>query len=146
VRDRRWDFLHERERQPVKRFIVERFAEHLAEALRAWPPAGVEWVSEAERRRWSAGLAARPSDDAMRFALELARLDLRRAFEEADRRLAAEGDRRWRGAAAQAAGHLLVLFLTEKCLGLKEHAAGARLSRDDLCACLELAERRLLDK
>jgi hypothetical protein len=143
VRDRRWDFLYERQRQPVKRFIVERFAEHLAEELRAWPPAGVEWVSEAERRRWSAGLAARPSDGAIRFAIALARLDLRRAFEESARRLAEEADRHWRDAAERAAGHLLVLLLTEKCLGLKEHAEGANLSRDDLCACLDLAERLL---
>ena len=38
VRDRRWDFLYDRQRQPVKAYVLERFAEELAEELRAWPP------------------------------------------------------------------------------------------------------------
>ncbi len=142
MRDRRWDFLYDRQRQPVKAFILARFAEHLADELRAWPPPFVEWVSDELRARWAAGLAARPRDEAFRLALELARLDLSREFEAAERRLAAAG------AAAptpeeRAAVHLLVRFLTEKCLGLKEHAEGARLSREDLVRCLELVERRL---
>ena len=144
MRDRRWDFLYDREKQPVRRFIVEQFAEHLEGELRAWPPAALDWESEAEQRRWSAGLRIRPSDDALRLALDIARLDLRREFEEAQRRLEAEGDARWRGEEQRAAGHLLVRFLVEKCLGLKEHAEGARLTRDDLCACLDEVERRLL--
>ncbi len=143
MRDRRWDFLYDREKEPVREWIVARFAEHLAVELRAWPPAEVEWLSDAERARWGAGLSVRPSDDALRFALELARLDLARAFEEVDRRLSAEEARRWRTPEERAAGHLLVRFLTEKCLGLKEQAEGARLRRDDLVACLDAAERLL---
>ena len=33
VRDRRWDFLYDREKQPVREVIVEKFAEQLAEEL-----------------------------------------------------------------------------------------------------------------
>ncbi|HUL59377.1 MAG TPA: hypothetical protein VLU43_08895 [Anaeromyxobacteraceae bacterium] len=140
MRDRRWDFLYDRERQPVREWIVSRFAEHLAEELAAWPPPFVEWVSDELRARWEVGLARRPSDGAIRFALELARLDLSRAFDEMDRRLA---ERPGGTPEERAAVHLLSTFLTEKCLGLKEHAEGARLTRADLVACLDAVERRI---
>jgi hypothetical protein len=143
VRDRRYDFLYERQKQPVKRWIQERFAESLADELAAWPPPFVEWVSDELRRRWAAGLEARPSDEAIRFALELARLDLRREFEAIERRLEQEGDRHFRTPAEHAAGHLLVRLLTEQLLGLKEYADGARLGREDLVEILDLVERRL---
>ena len=142
MRDRRWDFLHDRQRQPVKAFILGRFAEELARELAAWPPPFVEWVSEELRARWAAGAAERPRDDVVRFALELARLDLLREFDEIERRLRA-GAHRLQTPAEEAALHLLVRLVTEKCLGLKEHAEGANLSRDDLCACLDVAERLL---
>ncbi|HYG67004.1 MAG TPA: hypothetical protein VD838_05070 [Anaeromyxobacteraceae bacterium] len=143
MRDRRFDFLYEREKQPVKRYIQERFAESLADELAAWPPRFVEWVSDELRRRWAAGLEARPTDEAIRFSLELARLDLRREFEACERLLEREGDRHFRTPEEHAAGHLLVRFLTEKLLGLKEYAEGARLRRDDLVEILDLVERRL---
>lgn len=142
MRDRRFDHLYERERQPVKEWILARFAEELARELAAWPPPFVEWVSEALRRRWEAGAADRPRDDVVRFALEVARLDLRREFEEIERRLAAEGHR-LQSPAEEAALHLLVRLVTEKCLGLKEHADGARISREDLARMLDDVERAL---
>jgi hypothetical protein len=142
VRDRRFDWLYDRQKQPVKAYILERFAEELAAELAAWPPPFVEWVSEDLRARWAAGAEARPRDDVLRFALELARLDLQREFEELDRRLSAEAHR-LQTPAERAALHLLVRLVTEKCLGLKEYADGARLTREDLAACLDLVERRL---
>lgn len=142
MRDRRWDFLYDRQKQPVKAYVLERFAEELARELAAWPPPFVEWVSEELRRRWAAGAAERPRDDVLRFALELARLDLLREFEEVERRLAADGHR-LRSPAEEAALHLLVRLVTEKCLGLKEHAEAARLSRADLAGMLDEVERRL---
>jgi hypothetical protein len=142
VRDRRWDFLYDRRKQPVKAFVLERFAEELARELAAWPPPFVEWVSEELRRRWAAGAAERPRDDVLRFALELARLDLLREFDEVERRLAAEAHR-LQSPAEEAALHLLVRLVTEKCLGLKERAEAARLSRADLAGLLDDVERRL---
>jgi hypothetical protein len=142
VRDRRWDFLYDRQKQPVKAYVLERFAEELASELFAWPPPFVDWVSEDLRRRWAAGAAERPRDDVLRFALEVARLDLAREFEEIERRLAAERHR-LKTPAEEAALHLLVRLVTEKCLGLKEHAAGARIAREDLVRTLEGVERRL---
>jgi hypothetical protein len=139
VRDRRWDHLYDRQKQPVKQYVLERFAEELASEVAAWPPPFVEWVSEELRRRWEAGAAGRPPDRAVRLALSLARLDLRREFEEVERRLAdAEGP-----PAERAAVHLLVRYLTEKCLDLKEHAEALSLSRDDLAGVLDDVERRL---
>ena len=113
-----------------------------ADELAAWPPPFVEWVSEELRARWAAGAAERPRDDVVRFALEIARLDLLREFEEAERILR-DGAHRLRSPAEEAALHLLVRLVTEKCLGLKEHADGLRLAREDLASCLLDVERRL---
>jgi hypothetical protein len=143
VRDRRWDFLYDRQKQPVKEYLLGRFAEELARELSAWPPPVVEWVSEELRRRWAAGLEEKPRDDVVRLALEVARLDLAREFEAIDRLMASEASRRWRTPAEEAAGHLLARFVTEKCLGLKEWAEGARLTRDDLVGAVRDVERRL---
>src|SRR5512142_1927439 len=142
MRDRRWDFLYDRQRQPVRTYVLERFAEELAAELAAWPPPFVEWVSEELRARYAAGAAERPRDDVVRLALELARLDLARAFEEEERLLAAEGHR-LQTPAEEAAVHLLVRLLTERCLGLKEYAAAMRLSREELAGALRDVERRL---
>jgi hypothetical protein len=142
VRDRRWDFLYDRQRQPVKAYVLERFAEELAAELAAWPPPFLEWVSEELRLRYAAGAAEKPRDDVVRFALEVARLDLLREFEEIDRRLGAEAHR-LQSPAEEAALHLLVRLLTERCLGLKEHAESMRMSREDLAGALVDVERRL---
>jgi hypothetical protein len=141
VRDRRWDFLYDRQRQPVKAYVLERFAEEVAAELAAWPPPFVEWVSDELRARWAAG-AERPRDDVLRFALEVARLDLVRDFDGVERRLH-EDAHRLQSPAEEAALHLLVRLLTEKCLGLKEYAEQMRLSRQDLAASLLDVERRL---
>jgi hypothetical protein len=142
VRDRRWDFLYDRRRQPVKAYLLERFGEELARELEAWPPPFVDWVSEELRRRWAAGAAERPREDVVRLALEVAKLDLLREFEAIERKLGTEAHR-LQTPAEEAALHLLVRLVTEKCLGLKEHAHGARISREDLAAALGAVERRL---
>jgi hypothetical protein len=140
MRERRWDFLYERQKQPVKAYILERFAEELARELSAWPPPFLEWVSEPLRARWAAGAAEKPSDDVVRFALELARLDLLREYEELERRLSTH---RLATPAEEAALHLLLVLVTERCLALKEHAEAARLGREDLAAMVLDVERRL---
>jgi hypothetical protein len=142
VRDRRWDFLYDRQKQPVKAYVLARFAEELAAELSAWPPPFAERVPEELRARWAAGAAERPRDDVVRFALELARLDLVRAFDEVERRLRRDAHR-LQSPAEEAALHLLVRLITEECLGLKEHADAMGLRREDLAACLGDAERRL---
>ncbi len=142
MRDRRWDFLYDRQRQPVQTYVLERFAEELAAELGAWPPPFLDWVSDELRARYAAGAAEKPREDVVRFALELARLDLLREFEEVDRRLAADAHR-LQSPTESAALHLLVRLLTERCLGLKEHAESMRLSREDLAGALADVERRL---
>jgi len=142
MRDRRFDHLYERQRQPVKAYVLGRFADELAQELRAWPPPFVDWVSDALRARWAAGAETPPRDDVVRLALELARLDLLRDFEGVERRLA-ESAHRLQSAAEEAATHLLVRFLTEKCLGLKEYADGLHLRREDLVGLLHDVEQRL---
>lgn len=143
MRDRRYDWLYERQKQPVKQYILERFAGELAVELRAWPPPDLAWESEALRARYQEGAAAPPREGVVRLALELARLDLQREFEAVERSLAADGDGALRSDAERAAVHLLVRLLTERCLSLKEYAEGARLTRDDLVGALGLVERTL---
>ena len=143
MRDRRWDFLYDRQKQPVKEFVLERFAEALAEEIAAWPPPFVEWLAEDYRRRYQAGIAVPPRDEVVRFALEMARLDLDREVEALDEKMRNEAPRRLRGAAEEAAAHLLSRLVSEKCLSLKEWAEGARLTRRDLVRVVELVERRL---
>jgi hypothetical protein len=143
VRDKRHDWLYERQKQPIKQYLLERFAAELAAELAAWPPPDLEWETEALRRRWQAGVEQRPAELVVRYAIELARLDLRRQWEEIDRRMQGEADGWWRTPEEKAAGQLLVRLLTERCLWLKEEASGARLSRDDLCAALDQVEQKL---
>ncbi len=143
MRDKRHDWLYERQKKPVKQYLLERFADELAGEVAAWPPSDLEWESEALRRRWQAGAERRPGELVIRYALAVARLDLRREWEEIDRRLQGEADAWWRTPEERSAGQLLVRLLTERCLWLKERASGARLTRDDLCAALDLVERRL---
>jgi hypothetical protein len=142
VRDRRWDFLYEREKQPVKAYVLDRFAEELSRELQAWPPPFAEWVSEELRRRWAAGAAEEPREDVVRFALELARLELLRELDQIERRLRDEAHR-LKTPAEEASLHLLVRLVTERCLALKEHAEGARIQREDLAEMLRAVERRL---
>src|SRR5690349_24242994 len=121
MRDRRWDFLYDRQRQPVKAYVLGRFAEELARELAAWPPPFLEWVSDELRARWAPGAAEKPRDDVVRFALALARLDLLREWDAQERILQTDAHR-LQSPAEEAALHLLTVFLTEKCLGLKEYA------------------------
>lgn len=142
MRDRRWDFLYERQKQPVKEYVLARFAELLARELMTWPPADLAWDDEGQRARWAAGAAARPRDDVLRLALEVARLDLAREYERLEVYLAREA-RRLQGPAEEAALHLLSRLLTESCFELKERAEGLHLTRADLCAAMDAAEREL---
>jgi hypothetical protein len=142
VRDRRWDYLYDRERQPVKEYVLDRFSEELADELRAWPPAELEWSSEVERARWAAGAAAHPRDDVIRLALEIVRLDLSREFERIEAHLARQAHR-LQSPAEEAALHLLARLVTEACLELKDRADRMRLGRADLVAAVDRVERRL---
>jgi len=143
VRDRRWDFLYDLEKEPVRDVVVRRFAEELARELAAWPPPFTDWVSEEERLRWAAGVEARPRGEVLRLALALARLDLEREYPAFDERMRNEVPALCRNPAERASLHLLVFFVTERCLALKEWAEGARLTRADLSRSVERAERLL---
>jgi hypothetical protein len=140
-RDRRWDFLYDRQRQPVKAYVVERLGEELAQDLSTWPPPAGDFVDDALQARWASALAARPRDAVLRLALEAARLELARDWDGAERRIEEERERLAPG--DEDAARLLVRFLTEKCLAFQEWAEGARLGRGDLGEALRAAERRL---
>jgi hypothetical protein len=143
VRDTRYDWLYERQKQPIKQYLLERFAAELAAEIAAWPPPDLEWESEALQRRWQAGAARPPGALVVRYALRIARLDLEREWDEIDRRLRGEADGWWVTPEERSAGQLLVKLVTERCLWLKERASGARLTRADLCGAIELVEKEL---
>ena len=143
MRNRRWDHLYDLQKQPVKEVVLSRFAEELADRLRAWPPPDVEWLSEELRQRHAAGLAGPPRDDVLRLGLELSRLDLLREHEPFDEAMRNRAPGVCRGPAEEAALQLLVLYIGEECLSLKEWAEGAKLTRTDLARAVDLAERRL---
>ena len=143
MRNRRWDHLYDLQKQPVKEVVLSRFAEELADRLRAWPPPDVEWLSEELRQRYAAGLAGPPRDDVLRLGLELSRLDLLREHEPFDEAMRNRAPGVCRGPAEEAALQLLVLYIGEECLSLKEWAEGAKLTRTDLARAVDLAERRL---
>ncbi len=126
----------------MKDFLLARFAEELATELASWPPPFERWVSAELRARWAEGALERPRDDAVRFAFELARLELERAFPEIERRL--EHGSPHLSMPERSAVHLLARLLTERCLDLQERAEGARLRRPDLVSGLFVAEQRLL--
>lgn len=141
--NRRWDFLYERQKQPVKEFVLARFADELASDLAAWPPPFAEWVSEELLARYAAGTGERPREQVLRFALHVARLDLLRDFDAIDRLMGDETQRHWQTPSEAAAGHLLVRLVTEECLALKESASGLGLGRADLVDAVARAEKRL---
>ena len=143
MRDRRFDHLYDVQKQPVKEVVLSRFAEELADRLRAWPPADVEWLSEELRRRHGAGLSGPPRDEVLRLGLELSRLDLLREHEPFDEAMRNRAPLVCQGPADEAALQLLVLYVGEECLSLKEWAEGAKLTRADLARAVDLVERRL---
>ncbi|HVO20779.1 MAG TPA: hypothetical protein VMU15_16075 [Anaeromyxobacter sp.] len=142
MRDRRFDHLYDKGRRPVKEFVLERFAEVLAEELRQWPHAHLAWSSEAERARWEAATAERPREEVVRLALEMARLDLRHQYDQAEALLARQAHRLL-GGTEEAAARLLSRTASEACLELLERADRMRLSREDLVAALQAVERRM---
>jgi hypothetical protein len=143
TRDRRWDFLYDREKRPVREWLLQRFAEALAGEIAAWPPPWEDAVPQELLARHAAGLAAPLSEAGVRFALALARLELGRDFQRIERLVTEEAPLRWRGDGETAAGQLLARLATERCLELKEQVEGARVTRGELASALEQVERLL---
>jgi hypothetical protein len=116
-RDPRWDFLYDRQKQPVKSFILERFTAELADELRR----------------------GEPSEVALRLAIELARLDLAREWDRLEARL----DEATAAGPLRDEARALGRRIAESCLELKERAEAARFTREELAQALRLLEQRL---
>jgi hypothetical protein len=140
ARDRRWDHLYDRQKVPVRQYVVERFAAELGGELAAWPLPEAElrdWIPDDLRWRWRAGLEARPRDAVVRLGIHAAARELERDWDGAEALVAGAA----LGAEEEASARLLVRFLTEKALAFQEWAEGAKLRRADLAEAVRLAER-----
>ena len=91
----------------------------------------------------SAGLALPLREEVLRLGLELARLDLLREHDAFDEVMRNRAPMTCQGPAEQAALQLLLLYVGEECLSLKDWAEGAKLTRPDLARAVDLAERQL---
>lgn len=143
----RWDFLEGVRPQTAADAVAAEAAKVLADELRRWPPAAVEWTDSATRERFAplyAEGAPRPAQGAYTEAFRLARWELEHDVEAIDfyqrndhaaRALATAHDR--------LALELLWKLLTEWMYELAERTEN-RLKRRHLLACLDEAERRLL--
>ncbi len=141
----RWDFLYEIERQPIGDWLLDRLAEELEKEIRAFPPAVDGWENEAARRRFEPLLASgrRPSDEAVRLALRLARLDVAREYEAVDEIVRSGGvEATLRDPEDRELCQFLWRYLEDKLLDFAE-ATRSRFKRPELAGALDKLERRL---
>ena len=86
-----FEWLYERQAQPLKDYVLDEIATSLAAAAESFPPAIEEWEDDATRRRWDAVVSQPPgplSRPVRRLALRLYRWELERDVEAIDRYLA----------------------------------------------------------
>ena len=86
-----FEWLYERQAQPLKEYVLDEIARSLAEGAERFPPAIEEWESPAVRARWDAVVSQPPGPlprHVRRLALRLYRWELERDVEAIDRYLA----------------------------------------------------------
>lgn len=86
-----WEWLYERQSQPLKEYVLDEVAKYLAVAVEQFPPQIHEWEREDLRARYAPVLAqasGAPSAHVLRLALQLYRWDLERDVERIDAYLA----------------------------------------------------------
>ena len=82
-----YEWLYEREKQPLKEYVLDEVAKHLSRAVEAFPPSIEEWENEELRTRYAPLLATvtqRPRVGVVRVALRLYRWELERDVEAID--------------------------------------------------------------
>ena len=82
-----YEWLYERQRQPLKEYVLDEVSKRLAQTAQEFPPAIEEWERDAQRQRFEPLLArarGRPREEVLRCALKLYRWELRRDHDAID--------------------------------------------------------------
>jgi hypothetical protein len=121
-----YEWLYEREKQPLKEYVLDEVAKHLAKAVESFPPQIEEWESEELRLRFApllSTMADRPRLGVVRIALKLYRWELERDVEAIDHFVR---NHQWSEEEATPAEIELATFLwqywLEQTLAFKEYA------------------------
>lgn len=147
VRANPWAWLYERESQPLKAYVLDRVAEHLAEAVERFPPP-IEWWERADLQdRFDPVLEqvrGRPDDRVVRFALKLYRWELERDVERIDRYLAGGHESEFSlGALERETALFLWQYFVDQTLAFKEMAKG-KFRQTELLGLADRLDSRLL--
>jgi len=145
----RWDWLYERQPQPLKAWVLDQVARELARAVEEFPPHVEEWERPEQRARFEPVFEAvrgRPGSGPVRLALRLLRLEIARDYEQIDRIMTGgEAD----GLAAPGLQHELAVFLwqhwLDQVLAFGEFAQG-KFRRAELAGLVDRLEARLLGR
>lgn len=143
-----WEWLYEREAQPLKAYVLDEVAKRLADYVESWPPKLDGWEDDATRLRFEPLLTqvrGRPGAGVVRLAIQLLRWDVERAYEETDRYMRGE---HWRefvepGLELETALFLWRLWM-DQTMAFKEYAQ-EKFTRRDLLGIPERLQTRLLD-
>lgn len=121
-----YEWIYERQAQPLKEYVLDEVAKLLAQAVEEFPPRIEEWEREDVRRRFEpllAEAAGRPEKPVVRVALKLFSWELERDVEAIDDYMRNE---RWQSEQLSPRDRELAIFLwqhwTEQTLSFKDYA------------------------
>jgi hypothetical protein len=143
-----YEWLYERESQPLKSYVLDEVAKQLALAVEQFPPTIEEWEREDLRLRFEPLLsrpAERPRLAIVRAALTLYRWELERQLEAIDSYMRSET---WRKQQLEAAEFETALFLwhywVDQTLAFQEFAQN-KFKRQELLGLADRMQTRLVD-
>lgn len=142
-----YEWLYETTSQPLKGYVLDEVARHLAAAVESFPPVIENWEREDLRARFEPLLAragGRPKSAVVRTALRLFRWEMERDFEAIDRYMAGgHWQERGLGADELETAVFLWRYWTDETLAFKEYAQG-KFRWSELVALADRLESRLL--
>lgn len=141
-----YEWLYERQSQPLEEFVLDEVTKVFARAVESFPPEIEYWEREDLRLRYEPVLAqrGRPADRVVRLALKLLRWEILREVEEIDRYLAGGHDSEYDlGPLERETALFLWNHWVNELLSFLDIAQG-KFSRRRLLGLVERLESRLL--
>lgn len=144
-----YEWIYERQSQPLKEYVLDEVAKTLAQAVEEFPPIIEEWEREDLRLRFEPMLLAlkgrRPELNVVRVALTLFRLELDRDVVAIDDYMRNE---RWAAEGLSLVDREQAVFLwqfwTEQVLVFKDYAAD-KFKWSELMGLADRLEKRLVE-